>query len=102
MRDIAYLRTDEGWLYVATTMDLFSRKIVGWAMADHMRTDLVTKALQMAIDTHAPGPGLIHNSDRGSQYASPDFRKMLKKHNMLASMRRKGDCWDNAIMGSFF
>ncbi len=100
--DITYIWTDEGWLFLATTMDLFSRKVVGWAMADHMRTDLVTKALQMAIDTRAPGPGLIHHSDRGSQYASNDFRKMLKDNDMLASMSRKGDCWDNAVMESFF
>ena len=100
--DITYIWTDEGWLFLATTMDLFSRKVVGWAMADHMRTDLVTKALQMAIDTRAPGPGLIHHSDRGSQYASKEFRKMLEKNHMLASMSRKGDCWDNAVMESFF
>ena len=100
--DITYIWTDEGWLYLATTMDLFSRKIVGWAMDDHMRTDLVTRALQMAINARKPGPGLIHHSDRGSQYASKEFRSMLKEHGMLASMSRKGDCWDNAVMESFY
>jgi len=100
--DITYIWTEEGWLYLATTMDLYSRKIVGWAMADNMRKELVMEALQMAIDTRAPGPGLIHHSDRGSQYASKDFRRLLDKHGMLASMSRKGDCWDNAVMESFF
>lgn len=100
--DITYIWTDEGWMYLATTMDLFSRKIVGWAMDDHMRTDLVTRALQMAIEKRRPAPGLIHHSDRGSQYASKEFRKLLKKHGILPSMSRKGDCWDNAVMESFY
>ena len=100
--DITYIQTDEGWLFLATTLDLFSRKIVGWAMDDHMRTDLVTRSLQMAIDNRSPGPGLIHHSDRGSQYASKEFRSMLASHDMVASMSRKGDCWDNAVMESFY
>ena len=100
--DITYIWTDEGWLYLATTMDLFSRKIVGWAMDDNMRTDLVMRALQMAIDRRGPSPGLIHHSDRGSQYASKEFRSLLEKHGILASMSRKGDCRDNAVMESFY
>ena len=89
-------------MFLATTLDLFSRKIVGWAMDDHMRTELVTRSLQMAIDNRYPGPGLIHHSDRGSQFASKEFRSMLASHGMLASMSRKGDCWDNAVMESFY
>jgi putative transposase len=100
--DITYIWTDEGWLFLATTMDLYSRKLVGWAMDDHMRAELVIDALQMAIVTRAPGPGLIHHSDRGSQYASKDFRAVLDRHGMVASMSRKGDCWDNAVMESFY
>lgn len=100
--DIAYIQTDEGWLFLATTLDLFSRKIVGWAMDDHMRTDLVKRSLQMAIDNRSPAPGLIQHSDRGSQYASKEFRSLLASYGMVASMSRKGDCWDNAVMESFY
>ena len=102
MSDITYIWTDEGWLFLATTMDLYSRKIVGWAMADHMRAELVIDALRMAIKARTPGPGLVHHSDRGSQYASRKFRALLDEHEMLASMSRKGDCWDNAVMESFY
>jgi putative transposase len=100
--DITYIPTDEGWLYLAGVMDLCSRKIVGWSMADHMRTDLVRAALQMAIIHRSPGKGLLHHSDRGVQYASDDYQHLLQLHNMEASMSGKGDCWDNAAMESFW
>jgi putative transposase len=100
--DITYIPTDEGWLYLAVVMDLCTRKIIGWAMRDHMRTELTLAALTMAIQRQRPGKGLIHHSDRGSQYADKDYRKMLKDHHITASMSRKGNCWDNAPMESFF
>lgn len=100
--DITYIHTDEGWLYMAAVLDLYSRRVVGWHMAPHMRTELVEKALEMAVKQRRPGPNLIHHSDRGSQYASNDYQRFLNKHGMLCSMSRKGDCWDNAPMESFF
>jgi transposase InsO family protein len=100
--DITYIPTDEGWLYLAGVIDLCSRKIVGWSMADHMRTDLVSQALQMAICQRSPGQGLLHHSDRGVQYASDDYQHLLNLHNMEVSMSGKGDCWDNAVMESFW
>lgn len=100
--DISYIHTDEGWLYLAAVLDLYSRRVVGWHMAPHMRTELVEKALEMAIKQRRPGANLIHHSDRGSQYASIDYQKLLKEHEMKCSMSRKGDCWDNAPMESFF
>jgi putative transposase len=100
--DITYIHTDEGWLYLAAIMDLCTRKIVGWAMRDHMRVELTLAALSMAIQRQRPGEGLIHHSDRGSQYADKDYRKMLKDNKITASMSRKGNCWDNAPMESFF
>lgn len=100
--DISYVRTWEGWLYLAVVLDLFSRRVVGWAIADHMRTELVLEALTMAIGQRRPPPGLVHHSDRGSQYASREHRRMLERHGMIASMSRKGDCWDNAVAESFF
>lgn len=102
LADITYVETDQGWLYLATVMDLYSRKIVGWAMEDHLRTDLPLAALKMAIAAQRPGPGLIHHSDRGVQYASADYRKMLQSAGFRASMSRKGNCYDNAPMESFF
>jgi putative transposase len=102
LADITYIPTDEGWLYLATVLDLFSRKIVGWAMRDHMRTELPLAALTMAIQRQRPQPGLIHHSDRGSQYASGDYQAMLADAGMTPSMSRKGNCWDNAPMESFF
>jgi len=102
LADITYIPTDEGWLYLATILDLYSRKIVGWAMRDHMRTELVLASLMMAIQRQRPGPGLIHHSDRGSQYASDDYRHTLKDAHMVQSMSRKGNCWDNAPAESFF
>jgi putative transposase len=100
--DITYIPTDEGWLYLAGVIDLCSRKIVGWSMADHMRTDLVADALQMAITRRDPQEGLLHHSDRGVQYASDDYMHLLQSHRMQVSMSGKGDCWDNAVMESFW
>lgn len=102
LADITYIPTNEGWLYLAVVLDLFSRKVVGWAMRDHMRTELPLAALTMAIQRQRPGPGLIHHSDRGSQYASADYTNTLKSNGIIASMSRKGNCWDNAPMESFF
>jgi len=100
--DITYIRTRSGWLYLAAVMDLFSRKIVGWAMAPSMPADLVCSALGMAITQRNPAPGLIVHSDRGSQYASDTHRALLARHGLCASMSRKGNCWDNAVMERFF
>lgn len=100
--DITYIRTFEGWLYLAAVMDLYSRKIVGWSMAKTMATDLATDALKMAIRNRRPSKGLMHHSDRGVQYASNAYQKVLKKHHLVCSMSRKGNCWDNAVMESFF
>jgi putative transposase len=100
--DITYVPTGEGWLYLAAVVDLCSRKVVGWGMADHMRTDLVSDALGMALARRRPGEGLLHHSDRGSQYASDDYQHLLARHGIECSMSGKGDCWDNAAMESFF
>lgn len=98
--DITYLPTAEGWLYLAGIIDLFLRKFVGWAMADTMTTELVTQALQMALHTRQPGAGLLHHSDRGSQYASHDYQALLQAHHIEVSMSRTGNCYDNAVMES--
>ncbi len=100
--DITYVPTGEGWLYLAGVIDLCSRKVVGWSMADHMRTDLVSDALSMALARRQPGEGLLHHSDRGSQYASEDYRHLLQSHGIECSMSGKGNCWDNAVMESFW
>ncbi len=100
--DITYIPTAEGWLYLAAIMDLFSRRIVGWAMGDQVDRHLVIRALEMAVQQRHPPAGLIIHSDRGSQYASGDYQKELKKHEMVCSMSRKGNCWDNAPMESWF
>jgi transposase InsO family protein len=100
--DITYIPTEEGWLYLAGVIDLCSRKIVGWSMADHMRTDLVGQALRMAIVHRCPGEGLLHHSDRGVQYASDEYQYLLESHKMEVSMSGKGDCWDNACVESFW
>lgn len=100
--DITYIRTWEGWLYLATVIDLASRKVVGWSMADHMRAELVCDALDMAIGLRRPGDGLIFHSDRGSQYTSGDFRTLCESNGIIQSMSRKGQCWDNAVAESFF
>ena len=100
--DITYIRTASGWLYLAAVMDLFSRKIVGWAMAPSMPAELVCTALQMAITQRQPPVGLVVHSDRGSQYASDAHRTLLARHRLHASMSRKANCWDNAVMERFF
>ena len=100
--DITYIRTQEGWLYLAVVIDLYSRKVVGWSMDDNMETSLVNNALQMALHNRTPPPKLIWHTDRGSQYASDSHRDLLDEHDILQSMSRKGDCWDNAVSESFF
>ena len=100
--DITYLWTVQGWLYLAVIIDLYSRKVVGWAMDSRMKTALVKKALSMAYFRRKPPKGLIHHSDRGSQYASLEYQQMLGSYGMKCSMSRKGDCWDNAVAESFF
>ena len=100
--DITYVPTDQGWLYLAGVMDLCSRKIVGWSMADHMRVELVSDALKMAIAGRSPEEGLLHHSDRGVQYASDDYMYLIQSNSMEPSMSGKGDCWDNATMESFW
>ncbi len=100
--DITYIPTKEGWLYLAAVMDLYSRRIVGWAMGSRICRHLVERALCMAFFKRNPSPGLLHHSDRGSQYASGDYQKLLKSSGVLCSMSRKGNCWDNAVMESFF
>ncbi len=100
--DITYIRTWEGWLYLAVVIDLFSRRVVGWSMATHLRTGLVLSALQMALGRRLPNSGMLHHSDQGSQYASQEYGATLKEHGMVCSMSRKGDCWDNAVVESFF
>jgi putative transposase len=100
--DITYIPTGEGWMYLAAVMDLCSRKIVGWSMAEHMEARLVTDALKMAIARRSPGQGLLHHSDRGVQYACDDYRQVLAQAGMTLSMSHKGDCWDNAAMESFW
>jgi len=100
--DITYVETSEGWLYLACVMDLSSRRIVGWSMSDRMKTDLVNQALKSAYGLRKPNPGLIMHTDRGSQYASVGHRKLIQDYQMVQSMSRKGNCWDNAAMESFF
>lgn len=100
--DITYVRTWEGWLYLAVVIDLFSRKVVGWSTANHLRTEFVLDALAMATRRRSPGGGLVHHSDRGAQYASDDYRRRLTKNGMVCSMSRRGNCWDNAVVESFF
>jgi transposase InsO family protein len=102
LTDITYIPTREGWLYLATVLDVCSRRVVGWAMDKHMDESLVERALQMAAAHRQPGEGVLHHSDRGSQYASHDYQRLLNSHQMVCSMSRKGDCYDNAMMESFF
>lgn len=102
LADITYIATDQGWLYLAAVLDLYSRRIVGWAMSDSLHRQLVFDALHMALQNRQPLPGLVHHSDRGSQYASDDYQALLTKFGMQASMSRKGNCYDNAPMESFF
>ena len=100
--DISQFDTLEGALYLATMKDIFQKEIVGWSLADHMRTELCTKALENAVMKHRPPKGLMHHSDRGSQYCSKDYQEALKTNGMICSMSRKGNCWDNAVAESFF
>jgi transposase InsO family protein len=100
--DITYIPTREGWLYLAAVEDLYSRRVVGWSMADHMESRLVVDALKMAIKCRLPDEGLLAHSDRGSQYASEHYQKLLGKHGIECSMSGVGQCWDNAPMESFF
>jgi len=100
--DITYIPTGEGWLYLAAVMDLYSRRVVGWAMADHMKQELTVKALSMALSQCRPKPGLLHHTDRGCQYAATQYRALLHQHQIQVSMSRSGNCYDNAPMESFF
>ena len=100
--DITYIETGDGWLYLAAILDLFSRRVVGWATSDRITRQLTLDALDMALRTRRPGTGLLHHSDRGSQYASDDYRAALAARGIVCSMSRKGDCWDNAVAESFF
>lgn len=100
--DITYLWTQQGWIYLAVVIDLYSRRVVGWCMDRRMNKALVIRALMMAVNLRKPSPGLIHHSDRGSQYASQVYQKLLQQFGMICSMSRKGNCWDNAPVERFF
>jgi putative transposase len=100
--DITYVPTGEGWLYLAVLLDLHSRRVVGWAAGASLEQELVLRALRGALASRRPGPGLVHHSDRGSQYCCGAYRAVLAEHGILASMSRAGDCWDNAVAESFF
>ena len=100
--DITYIPTREGWLYLAAVEDLYSRRVVGWSMADHMESRLVVNALELAVRRRLPDEGLLAHSDRGSQYASEHYQLLLARHGIACSMSRRADCWDNAPMESFF
>ena len=100
--DITYVATDEGWLYLAAVEDLFTREIVGWSMSERIDSRLVVDALEMALHRHCPGADLMAHSDRGVQSASEHYQRLLKNHGITCSMSRKGNCWDNAPMESFF
>lgn len=100
--DITYIHTEKGWLYLAVLLDLFNREVVGWATSSRMTRQLAIDALQMALGRQTPEKGMIHHSDRGSQYASGDYQKILSTNGMTCSMSRKGNCYDNAVAESFF
>jgi putative transposase len=100
--DITYIWTDEGWLYLAVLLDLYNREVVGWSAASRMTRQLAIDALEMALGKRQPEQGLLHHTDRGSQYASADYQKILKERGMVCSMSRKGNCHDNAVAESFF
>ena len=100
--DITHIPTKEGWMYLAVVLDLFSRRVVGWSMSRRLDASLVSKALSMAFGQRMPSAGMLHHSDRGAQYASNEYRELLTKNDVLASMSRKGNCWDNAVAESFF
>jgi len=100
--DITYVRTGEGWLYLAAVIDLYSRKVVGWSMSEHLHAQLVSAALQMALLRRKPPSGLLHHSDRGVQYACDDYQQLLDAHGILCSMSASGNCYDNAVVESFW
>lgn len=100
--DITYIHTWEGWLYLATVIDISSRRVVGWATADNLRTDLIDQALRSAVTQRRPGPGVIFHSDRGCQYTSSQYTRLARELNVRLSVGRKGECWDNAVAESFF
>jgi transposase InsO family protein len=100
--DITYLPTAEGWLYLAVVLDLKSRRVVGWSMQTTLESELAQDALRMALQGRRPAPGLLHHSDRGVQYAAGDYRELLRRHDIEVSMSRRGNCWDNAVVESFF
>ena len=102
VQDITYIWKQAGWLYLAIVIDIYSRRVVGWSMGSRMTAQLVCDALKMAIWQRRPDAGLIVHSDRGSQYASKAYRRLLKAHGLIGSMSRKGNCWDNAVAESFF
>lgn len=100
--DVTYIPTREGWLFLATVLDLYSRKIVGWSMSDRLTSDLAQQALQHAIDARLPQSGLIVHSDRGKEYYASEYQQLLKRYGLICSMSKRGDCYDNAVMESFF
>ena len=100
--DITYVWTREGWLYLTVVLDLFSRRVVGWSMQSSLERGLVIRALESALCQRHPEAGLVHHSDRGSQYASGDYQALLRENDIVCSMSRKGNCWDNAVVESFF
>ena len=100
--DISYIWTNEGWLYLAVVIDLYSRRVIGWAVSNRMKRDLAIRALDMAVALRQPPKGCIHHTDRGSQYCSGDYQKRLKQHGFLVSMSGKGNCYDNSMVETFF
>src|SRR5436305_3694817 len=102
MTDMTFIATSEGWLYLAGVIDAYSRRLIGWAMGQEHDAELVKQALHMALIQRQPGAGLVHHSDRGSEYASKSYQEMLHQHNIQISMSRKGDCYDNALIESFW
>jgi putative transposase len=100
--DISYIWTAEGWLYLAVVLDLYSRAVIGWAMSERLTTDIASQALTMALWRRKPKSGLLHHSDRGVQYAAAEYQQLLAQHGIACSMSRKGNCWDNAVVESFF
>jgi transposase InsO family protein len=102
LSDITYIRTREGWLYLSAVLDLYNRQIIGWSMEDRLTQNLVLQAFQQALGRRKPDPGVVFHSDRGSQYAAQAFRSLLDQHQFLQSMSAKGNCYDNAVMESFF
>lgn len=100
--DVTYIPTREGWLFLATVLDLYSRKIVGWSMSDRLTSELAQRALQHAIDSREPAPGMLVHSDRGKEYYAGEYQQLLARHGLVCSMSKRGDCYDNAVMESFF